>query len=368
MFGVTVLLENLKSALTFAQHGVSSRSQLPVLLNFLLEAKKDGFFVSSTDLELGIKIKIPAKIEDEGEVTVSAKTFLDFLSSINSEKIILKQVENNLELKGERVHSRFPTIAATEFPKLYEVKGKLTGEFKKEEFDKAVSRVVFSASFDSGRPALSGLLIKPEEGGISVVATDGYRLSLQEGFLGGGGKGTGQMLVPARILKELINIKEKSDIKLFTSEDNNQVVFEAGDVVLVGRLIEAEYPEYKKIIPQDFGTKAVFNKEEAASAVRACSVIAREAANIVKMTILKDKIVFSSSASSVGENEMEIEAKIEGEENEIAFNTRYLLDFFGSIDDEDISFEMTGPLSPGVFRLPKDKNYLHLIMPIRVGG
>lgn len=368
MFGVKVLLENLKASLSLAQHGVSSRSQLPVLLNFLLEAKKEGLFVSSTDLELGINIKIPAKIESEGEITVTAKTFFDFLSNIGSEKITLKQEGTMLELTAEKVHSKFPTIPATEFPKLYQTKGKLAGEFKKEDFDKQVSRVVFAASLDSGRPALSGLLIKSEEKGISLVATDGYRLSLKEGFSDSAGKGVGQLLLPARVLKELVGIKEQGMIKLYTSEENNQVVFEIGDVSLVGRLIEAEYPEYQKIIPQDFGTKAVFNREDAASAVRACSVFAREAANIVKMTIGKDKIIFSSSASSVGENEIEVEAKIEGEENEIAFNVRYLLDFFSSVDDDEVSFEMTGPLSPGVFRLGKDKDFLHLIMPIRVQG
>lgn len=368
MFGATVLLENLKSALTLAQHGVSSRSQLPVLLNFLLESKKDGLFVSSTDLELGINIKVPAKIEGDGEVTVSAKTFLDFLSNIKAEKVELSQKDNVLELKAQKVFSRFPTIAATDFPKLYSSKGKLTAEFKKEDFDKEISRVVFAASYDSGRPALSGLLIKPEEKGLTLVATDGYRLSLRVGFSESSNKGVGELLLPARVLKELVGIKDAGIIKLYTSEENNQVVFEIGDIVLVGRLIEAEYPEYQKIVPQDFGTKAVFDREEAFSAVRACSVIAREAANIVKMAIQKEKIVFSSSASSVGENEIEVEAKIDGEENEIAFNSRYLLDFFGSIEDEEISFEMTGPLSPGVFKIGKDKEYLHLIMPIRIQG
>lgn len=368
MFGTTVLLDNLKTALSLAQHGVSSRAQLPILLNFLLESKKEGLFVSSTDLELGIKIKIPAKIESEGETTVSAKTFLDFLSNISAEKITLKQTGSTLELVTKKVHSKFPTIPAPEFPKLYQIKGNLAGEFKKEDFDKQVSRVVFAASLDSGRPALSGLLIKPEEKGISLVATDGYRLSLKEGFSESANKGIGQLLLPARVLKELINIKDQGAIKLFTSEENNQVVFEIGDAILVGRLIEAEYPEYNKIIPQDFGTRATFGREEAASAVRACSVIAREAANVVKMVIGKDKVVFSSSASSVGENEIEVEAKVEGEENEIAFNTRYLLDFFSSVDEDDVVLEMIGPLSPGVFRLGKDRDFLHLIMPIRVQG
>ncbi len=368
MLGTTVLLENLKTAVALASHGVSSRSILPVLLNFLLETQKEGLFISSTDLEVGIKIKVPAKIEDVGEVTIPAKTFSDLISNISSEKITLVQVGNMLELKTTHIHSKFPTISATEFPKLYESKGKLAGEFKKEEFDRQISRVVFAASLDSGRPALSGLLIKPEGKGLSLVATDGYRLSLKQDFSDSLSKGVDSLLIPARVLRELVGIKDCETVKLYTSDESNQVFFECGDVSLVGRLIEAEYPDYQKIIPQDFGTKAFFGRPEAQAAVRACSVFAREAANIVKMSIAKEKITFSSSASSVGENEIEVEAKVEGEENEIAFNARYLLDFFSNVDEDEISFEMSGPLSPGVFKLEKDKTFLHLIMPIRVQG
>lgn len=365
----TVISDNLRIGISFAHHGVSGRAQLPILLNFLLQAKDGNLYVSSTDLEIGIRAKIPAKVEEEGETTVPAKTFMDLISNINQEKLELSTKDNVLELKGPGLKTTFPTLQASEFPRLYEAKGDKGADFKKEEFDRQISRVVFAAAGGLGRPALSGVLLKKEaKGGLVMVATDGYRLSLGSGLsTGGSGKEEEKLLIPARVIKELVSQKAgEGDVSLFVSDKNNQVVFDYSGIEIVGRLIEAEYPDYQKIIPQESTTSATFNRADAQNAVRACSVFAREAANIVKMSILKDKIMFSASASSVGENEVEIEAKTTGEENEIAFNARYLLELFSNIDEEQMVFEMTGPLNPGVFKLEKDKNFLHLIMPIRI--
>ena len=147
-------------------------------------------------------------------------------------------------------------------------------------------------------------------------------------------------------------------------------------------MIEAEFPNYEKIIPSDFSTQVVTDREEFQKAVKTCSIFARESANIIKLSLEKSlpasadaqasgrrgKIVISASAPSLGETSVEVEAVIEGEENEIAFNARYLLEFLGSVGSEKIIFEMTGPLSPGVFKLDDDKDFLHIIMPIRIQG
>lgn len=365
----TVLSDNLRGGLTLALHAISSRSQLPILLNFLIEVKKGTISISSTDLEIGIKTQISAKTDEDGEITVPAKTLVDLLTNITQDKININTKDSVLELTGERIKTSFPTLPAADFPKLYDDKGKKEATFKRSDLDKELGRIVFAAAPDTSRPALSGILFKKGKQGLTVVATDGYRLSLNEGFGEKGESGEWTLLVPARVIKELLSIKEGSEtVDLYVSSKNNQVIFETGDTLLVGRLIDAEYPNYQKIIPEDFGTKAVFDKAEAHNAVRSCSVFAREAANIVKLTVEKDKVVFQSSASSVGENRVEVEAKVDGEENEIAFNARYLLDLLSNMPEGNLSFEMSGPLSPGVFKTEEDKKYLHLIMPIRVQG
>jgi len=370
---VSILSEHFQKKLLFANHAISNRSQLPILLNFLLVAKKGTLSVNATDLEIGIITESPANIQEEGEVAVSAKTFLELIQTIPQQKITLSTIKEGLELKGEKIKTVFQTIPAADFPKLYEEKGREILSIDEKEMERVFSRTVFSTSTDSSRPALTGVLLKRTSGEKDFIAvtTDGYRLSFIKKSLGKEKKhGSAEdlsLIIPSRVIREVILMgKESGEIRAFVSKEKNQIIFSQNETTIVGRLIEAEYPQYEKIIPKDHSTKSVFDKEEMKSAVKACYIFARETANIVKMSILRDKIVVSANAPAVGDNSIEVSCKTEGEENEVAFNARYLLDLFLNTEAEDMSFEMTGPLNPGVFRIIGDNSFFHLIMPIRI--
>jgi DNA polymerase-3 subunit beta len=364
----TILLENLQKSLSFVNHGVSARATMPSLLNFLIKAKEGYLEIQATDLEIGISTKVPGKIDEEGEVSVSAKTLFDLVSNLSGDKIVLETKEQGLLVSSQSAKTNLPVTPTADFPALYEKKGEKLGVIEKELLDKELSRIVFSSSQDMGRPNLSGALIKKEEEGLTIVATDGFRLSLREKLkLSLSSEIDAPLLVPARLLREVVSFKPEEDtLEVYVSKESSQIIFEDSRTTLVGRLIDAEYPDYEKILPSDFSVRVIFDKEEAQAAVRVCSIFAREAANVIRISIEKDKVVFSASAPSVGENHVDVAAKVDGEENQIAFNSKYLLDFFGTIDSSEVSFEMSGPLSPGVFKLPEEKNYLHLIMPIKI--
>ena len=371
---VSFLSENINKKISFVNHAVSNRSQLPILLNLLLLAKKGKFFISATDLEIGIEISVPASIEEDGGTTVPAKTFYELLGNISKGKITLYTKNNSLFFEADKIKTVFQTISPEEFPKIYDERGDGIATIDNKTLVGDLPRVVLAAANDVGRPALSGVLIKKEEkgGGFLMVATDGYRLSLKKGKGSeklAGKKDQESLLVPARLIRELVSVKDwAGDIEIYSSSGNNQILFFLEDAVLVGRLIEAEFPNYEKIIPSDFSTRVVTDREEFQKAVKTCSIFAREAANIIKLSLEKGKIVVSASAPSLGETSVDVEAVLDGEENEIAFNARYLLEFLGSVNSEKIIFEMTGPLNPGVFKLDDDKDFLHIIMPIRVQG
>jgi DNA polymerase III subunit beta len=370
---VSLISENLQKKILFANHAISSRSQLPTLLNFLFEAKDGKLTISATDLEIGIMVDIPARIEKEGSTMVSAKTFVEIMGTITSNKILLETTAEGLVLKGEGEEATLQTSPTEDFPKLYEDKGKKIMVLKKETLEKDFGKVVFAASPDSERPALSGVLIKDEKEGFLLVATDGYRLSLKKHALQNTKKEKsneeGSMLVPSRVIRELIQMEKEDDaedVSVYMSREKNQIIFFQNNTTLIGRLIEAEFPNYEKIIPTDFSTKTVFEKNNLQRAIKAGYVFARQTAGIIKLSIQKNKILVSANAPSVGKNLIEVEAKTTGEENEIAFNARYLLDFLSNSTSETISFEMMGPLNPGVFREIDDSSFMHLIMPIRV--
>jgi DNA polymerase III subunit beta len=370
---VSFISDHLQKKILFVNHAISNRSQLPILLNFLIEAREGKLKISATDLEIGIVVEIPAKVEEEGSITVSAKTLVELMGTITSSKIEFKTTPEGLMMKGENEEASLQTTPAEEFPKLYESKGEKLMVFKKETAEKEFLKVVFAASPDLERPALSGILIKEEDGGFLLVATDGYRLSLKKQALKGVEKGEMKeeisMLVPSRVIREMIQMEknaEGGEITVYVSKEKNQILFFQEDVVLVGRLIEAEFPNYEKIIPTDFSTKTVVQRDDLLKAIKSGYVFARQTAGIIKLSIEKNNVLISANAPSVGKNLIKIEAKTTGEENEIAFNARYLLDFLSNSISEEVSFEMNGPLNPGVFREVKDASYMHLIMPIRV--
>ena len=296
---------------------------------------------------------------------------------IGDEKLIIETKESSVNVITKKTKSIFQTITADDFPKLYEEKGELLASIPTKELRDSITPVLFSASVDPARPALSGILIKREDppagGGFLIVATDGYRLSLKYHFLGQEKiKKNAQelsLIVPGRVFREMLAVKDETgETSLYVSPKNNQILLVQQDTVLVGRLIGDEYPNYERIIPTESATRVLFDRDELLKAVKMCSIFARETANIVKFELKKDKIIVSSKTPSLGENTVEVEAKLTGEENEIAFNVRYLLDVLSQISAEEMVFEMQGPLNPGVFKIKDDSSFLHIIMPIRIQG
>lgn len=366
---ITLETTILQKRLSFVTHGISSRTQLPVLLNFLFEAANEKLTISSTDLEIGIRVSMPAIIEEEGSVTIPARSFTELVQSLSTKTVTLQTTGASVEVISSKTKSLFQTISADEFPKLYDKKGTMIASIDLKSFQDALSGVILAVSTETSRPALSGLLLRPESDGFLIVATDGYRLSLRKHVSTDGQmpEGTSSLIIPARVMREASSIKdEDGKLELYILPESNQILFQQGGSVMVGRLIEAEFPNFEKIIPTDHSSKINVNREELLKAVKITSIFARESANIIKFSLNEGKMIVSSQTPSLGENTVDVEGKLTGEENEIAFNARYLLEFLSHVDAETITFEMTGPLNPGVFRIDGDASYLHLIMPIRI--
>jgi DNA polymerase-3 subunit beta len=366
---VTLLTPNIQKKLSFLNHAVSSKSQLPILLNILLETKDGKLKMSTTDLEIGLETMLPATIEEEGSTTLPAKTFTELINSLPDDSVTLQTKDNTLEVISKRTRSVFQTTSKEDFPALYEEKGEKLATLRQGDIHNDFSSVIFSASADTTRPALSGVLVRKEQDGFLLVATDGYRLSLKHYKVENASMVDDSFIVPARVFKELLSLQEEKEIiDMFVSAASNQIIFQQAETILIGRLIEAEFPQFEKIIPSDFSVSVTFDREEMQKAVKICSIFARDAANIIKLSFQKDQITVSSQSSAVGENTVNVEAKLTGEENEIAFNAKYLLDLCANVPATDMIFEMTGPLNPGVFKIQGDNSFLHLIMPIRVQG
>lgn len=375
-----ILQENLIKGLSVVGRAVTSKPQIPILANILLATEEGRLKITATNLEIGITTWVGAKVLKEGAFTVPARTFIELVSTLPAGKVELELTEGQLLITAGGFKAKINGIPAAEFPS--------TGQDKAEEarknileldtgdFVEAVNKTSFSAAMDESRPVLTGVLFKFTEKGLDLVATDGFRLSLKK-LEGGSLKGKTEEfekmpIVPVKALLEAARIvgesKDRKTVKISFSPA--EVKFLLEDVWVTARLIEGNFPSYEKIIPEKGSLKITADSQSLGRAVRTAGIFARDSANIVKFVKGSSaNFIVKANAAQVGENETEVEAKMEGDDIDlaIAFNYRYLLDFLGSLGkEEQVIMEFSGPLAPGVFRIPSDPEFLHIIMPVRV--
>ncbi len=364
-----VLQENLSKALLITSRFVASRAQLPVLSNILLKGDKTKLTLSATNLETSASISLGAKIKEAGELTIPAKNFFEIVSNLTSGTIHLVSEKESLKITGSGFTGRISGMNASDFPKVPQtLKKEESIDLSKTEFLKALPQVSFAVSADEARPILTGILFILGKKNMSLVATDGFRLSRKTIPLEGISKEI-KTVIPKNILLEVLREGgESENLLLEIKGKEKQVVFGLGNLILSSRVLEGEFPDYEKIIPKSSGVKVRTDKEELLRAVKLSSVFARDSANIVKIKIMKDSIKLSAESSQVGNQETIIDAKAEGELIEISFNYKFLEDFLRVVVGEEVLMEFNNASSPGVFTDPKDPNFLHLIMPVKVQG
>ncbi len=366
---ISLQADLLQKKLSLLSHAVSPKPQLPILSGLLLEAKDNKIKLSSTDLEIGIETDVLGEVKEEGIVVIPARTFIDLLSQMGKETVHISTEGQTLTVQTSLSKSTFHLLPQEEYPTLYEDMGTLFSSLEKKQFVSSLEKLLFSASTDTGKPAYSGVLLRGEEEegkkGFLLVTTDGFRLSLNH--MATTQSTNTSLIVPARLLKEILLMKEEEgNLDIFVSSLQNQLILRIGETKVIGRLVGAEYPPFEKIIPSDYSSQASLPRDTFLKAVKICSIFARDSANVIKLSLLKDKVVVSSHGTTTGENTVDIPTSLKGEENEIAFNAKYLLDFLSAVSEEEITVEMVGPLNPGVFKLKDNPSYLHIIMPIRL--
>lgn len=365
---VNIFLDRLNKGLSLVSRVVSTKNQLPVLGNVLISAEKEGLFLSTTNLETAIITRVNASIETEGKTTVPFKQLYETTSLIREEKVELSLEENNFKIKGTKTKSTLSTTPTAEFPPINKSSKTPTLIIDKKSFSEAVGQVVIATSQDESRPLLGGVRFEKTEKGIEIAATDGYRLSVKE-LTAEKNDMKKNLIFPVKTLIEVVRIASEAEekvIKVVIDEEKNQANFIFEEAEIISRLLEGEFPNFKKIIPNSYTTKVIFDKEELLNSVKLASVFARESSNIVKIKTDDKKAQLSANAPQVGENSASLEIEKEGEEIEVAFNYRFLSEYLNIVQGERVVFETNGALNPGVFKIEKEDRFLHIIMPVRV--
>ena len=374
---VSCLQENLARALGTVARAVSPRSTLPVLANVLISTENGRLRLSATNLELGISCWIGAKIETEGSTTAPARTFVDLVNTLPNETVIMDLTVRNqsLNVRCGPFNNDLKCIDAHDFPPLPPAEIDDGLDLNVEDLRTMINQVTFAASTDDARPVLTGVQIEVEDNNLTMASADGFRLSVRSAQMSTGVSEPFSAIIPARALSELARVLGSSEdtVTMILPPNRGQVIFRAPDVEVVSQLIDGTFPDYRGIIPSSYSTRSVLPTSSFLKACKAADIFARESAHSARLRITPGgelepgTVEVSATSAETGSNESVVDATIEGEPVEIAFNVRFLVDVLGVIGAPNVALETTAASSPGVLRPIGDDHFLHVIMPMHLG-
>lgn len=370
---ITISRDEFLQGLYFTQGVVEKRSTMPILANTLMEAKDNYLEITATDLEIAVKGRYPAKVSKGGDITLSARKIYEVVKELMPGDIKLKKLDNNwVEIVSGKSVFRLMGLPSEEYPDLptYEAKGSL--ELEGKLLKDMIEKTIFAVSVDESRHNLNGVLFEElEEGdnkGLRMVSTDGYRLckvdlnvkgvsvlELKEGII-----------LPSRGVSEVRKVLDKYEGNLRISLKDNNAIFSRDSLVVIMRLIEGSFPDYNQVIPGEEGIKIIINRQNFIDSLKRMAAISTGRILGVKFNISPNKIIMSSNDPEVGQGKEDLEVDYQGEEMEINFNARYILDILNVIKEEEIELEVFDPASSMVIRPKMDNSNLFIVMPMRL--
>lgn len=365
---VQILKENLAKSIQAALKFTSTRTQMPILGHILIEAGDKGIYLTATDLEIGIRLRVAGKVVEPGTAVVPGRVLSDLVQHLPLGGVRLLAAENSLQILAGGVKARLQCAQAADFPPFLSWKTKV-GKVDVGMMRQALEKVGFAVSSDEARPVLTGFLWLVN--GEGLVATDGYRLSvLTEVKAWEAVKAIDRFLVPGKAMIQVMQTlsdlgAESCDFGY--DESAQQILFSNQDLLLVMRVLAGDYPQYEAIMPTGSNVEVEVAREDLLEAVRSAAIFARDSANIVKLQVKDSVVLVSANAAQIGENsvEVEVENKKKGE-IQVAFNSKYLIEFLTHSEANRVVIGLTDPLRAGLFREVNNLQYRHVIMPVRV--
>ncbi|MBW6441322.1 DNA polymerase III subunit beta [Patescibacteria group bacterium] len=363
------LQENLSKGLQTVMHAVPVKSSLPILSNVLIEIEKGRIKLSATNLETAITTYVGASIEEEGSITVPAKLLKDFITNLSPGTINSQVKDDIFIINSKTTKSKFNGSSPKDFPELPEFPKKTKNlKIEPDLLNEIVGVVAFASGMDTSRPIFTGIYMDYSKDKLTITSTDGFRLSEKTVKMKGEIEDF-KVVIPAKTLVEVARIFSSSQepIEFTLNQNENLALFKSEDTVIATRILDGDYPDYKKIIPGEHIVKANFVASEFTEAVRLTDIFAKEGNSTIKIRFDPEgKIKITSLSEETGQHESNLSAEIEGELVEIAFNSKYLLDFLTNIKSEKIDFSSNGNISPCTFNPDSQKDFVHIIMPMQI--
>jgi DNA polymerase III subunit beta len=377
--------ENFKKAIYNTERVVARQNTLPILNNILFEAEKGLLKLSATNLEIGVNVKIGAKVEKEGKITIPAKLISGFSSNLtDGENISIETTEGGLKIKCGSIKAIIKGMSANEFPLIPKKNSEYIVNINGSELKGILLKEMVSVAINEARQELTGINIILSQKELLFASTDSFRLTESrlkidekdfnkialEAFL----VKRDNIIIPAATIIELMRIiSSEDDVNIKITIEEGQIFFETEDTMLVSRLINGKYPEYKHIMPKDYKTRVVLDRSVFQNALKMASIFASGKSNEISIKIDSDakKLFVGAKSAEVGENSTELKFDIVGPSQEVLFNSRYLLDGINSISTSKVALLINSESTPAALKEINEQtgevlpDFTYIVMPIK---
>jgi DNA polymerase III subunit beta len=366
---LTIAKEQIINGLQAVQNVVSNRTTLPILSNVLLRAEGNHVEFTATDLDVSVSCSVEATVKKPGASTVPVKKLFGIVRELNSSEIELEVDEKNAcSLRSGPSFYKINGLSADEFPPLPKFKEDKKVVLPQQTVKLMLRKTSFAVSTDESRYVLNGLFISLKDQKMTLVATDGRRLALVDEEVELSEKSQGEFIVPAKAVGELNRLlQDKGDLQIRYSE--NQCSFTLQDekgssILIVTKLIEGNYPNYRQVIPGEVKERVSLIREEFLHALRRAEIMTSEKSNSVKLAFSKNNLAITANSPEVGEARESLAINYKGKDMAIAFNPKYLLDPLNALANDEIFLELIDELSPGVLKI--NGPFVYVVMPMRL--
>jgi DNA polymerase-3 subunit beta len=368
---LTIERSALLKALNHVQSVVERRNTIPILSNVLIEtAGGGGIEMAATDLDVGLRCRLPAEVRKPGALTLSAKKLFEIVRAVDDRSIELKELENSwASITSGKAYFKMVGLSKTEFPSLAEPPAAGFTAIAGSTLSDLIHKTSFAITADDSRYFLNGARLELTDADMRMVATDGHRLAFISLPRPSSSSGNLSAIVPKKTLLELLKILGEGQNEVSFAKGDNHLFFRIGDRLLVSKRVDDQFPAYDKVIPQGNDKKVTCATAELVGALRRVSLLANERSRAVKFGIDSGRIEISSQNPELGEARETIEATYQGPSLQVGFNGQYLLDFLNVTGSSEVTFELKDDSSQGLLRpaaAEDGADYRYVVMPMRL--
>ena len=365
----TITRQNLHNGLVAVSASIPSKTTLPVLSNILFEARQDGVWMSGTDLDVAVRVRVPADVREAGSLTAPGKKLQEITRELPDQPVEVTTHGDQIELRCGRSLFKFNGLPAEEFPTLAEIHFGEGWTVNGKDLHALIHHTAFAVSTEESRPILNGVLWELRDGFMRMVATNGHRLARMGVPAASTGVPSADFIVPPAALQHVQRLL-KSDDAVQVARNGNHLGFRAGATEVFTRLIEGTYPSYEQVIPKDNDKHAIVGKKVLESAVRRMAVVASDQTHRIRMRFEENRMHLNVLTPDLGEGQDEIEVGYGGEVLEIGFNANYLLEVLRYMPSEEVRLSFKAPERAATVEPVIDRgetvDYLCLVMPLRL--